>query len=279
MLLILKGIGKEILILNHLLVLHNSRLIYLLRRTVQKFTLNVFYEIQEEIVASVFYCVVSDFKKDGDDHCYHVRSIEANEYVVIHSISTEDLSCSCNKFMRVGLLCSHLFTVLRTIGKQTVPEKYVLPRWTKKRTLKPVFEIDDSVFKIGVELDERKLLVSELMSEMHTFVNIIEDDTEGIKSLLNMLKQEKNLYMHKMQIDSTSATDNNHLKRFENFIGPIPGQVDVLPPPKAKNKGRPKEKRLKSIGEKVIAQASKEPRLCGSCNKPGHNSRTCKKDN
>ncbi|OEL38856.1 hypothetical protein BAE44_0000125, partial [Dichanthelium oligosanthes] len=45
--------------------------------------------------------------------------------------STMEITCGCRKFERMGLLCSHALKVFTLQNVDTIPEKYVLKRWTK----------------------------------------------------------------------------------------------------------------------------------------------------
>ena len=170
---------------------------------------------------------------------------------------------------------SFLVIFLYDIYMCKVPEKYIKTRWTKKSTLKPMFEINDVVFHEGAELNEKKVMVSELLSEMHSCVNLFEDDVDIMKHLLKVIRNEKQTLMESMSKQSHGKTQSNQLSKFEKFVGPLPDQVDIHPPPQSKNKGRPRQKRLKGIVEKINAQVSKEARCCTICNMPGHNNRTC----
>ncbi|KAL6909946.1 hypothetical protein ACP4OV_001204 [Aristida adscensionis] len=45
--------------------------------------------------------------------------------------STMEASCGCRKFERMGLLCSHALKAFSLQNVDTIPEKYILKRWTK----------------------------------------------------------------------------------------------------------------------------------------------------
>ena len=212
------------------------------------FTLNVFHDIQKEICEAAYDCGFSNFEINGDVHHIHVTSRSGKVHIVKHFKSSSDFLCSCNKFMNDGLPCSHLFFVFRSIHMDELPEKFIIPRWTKKSTLKPTFKIDDSVYTQGSLLDERKALSNELFSEMHEFVNIIEDDVDAMRNLLRVLKQEKEVYLQNRQGSSSVIQP---VSRIQNFLGPLPEEIEVHPPPQSKNKGRPKQKRLKGIAETI----------------------------
>ena len=107
---------------------------------------------------------------------------------------------------------------------------------------------------------------------------LMENDIDCMKDLLGVIRDKKEKYIKSSRSLPIVTDKINQLSRFERFLGPLPAQVDVLPPPQTKNKGRPRQKRLKGVVEKFFAQKSKESRRCTKCNLTGHNSRTCKKD-
>ncbi|KAK4544310.1 hypothetical protein RGQ29_033010 [Quercus rubra] len=41
------------------------------------------------------------------------------------------VSCSCRKFERIGILCSHALKILDVMDIKVLPKKYILKRWTK----------------------------------------------------------------------------------------------------------------------------------------------------
>ncbi|KAK2972543.1 hypothetical protein RJ640_014267 [Escallonia rubra] len=53
------------------------------------------------------------------------------EYVVTRDEENATLSCSCNKFETVGILCGHALKVLDVLDIKYIPETYILKRWTR----------------------------------------------------------------------------------------------------------------------------------------------------
>ena len=129
------------------------------------------------------------------------------------------------------------------------------------------------MLKERVEIDLKNVLLSDLVSCFHSLVNDIEDDTDAIQWLLDFLRKERN---ERMQPTSTTTGQGDLVSTLERFVGPIPNTLDIHPPSKSKNKGRPRQSRLQSIVEKIHDKAKKETRYCKQCNKSGHNSRTYK---
>jgi len=233
------------------------------------YTINAFYQVQSEIVASVYFCQYISCEKEGDDWSFTIRAGDGSHFITKHATLRDEFSCSCNKFVQVGFPCSHMFTLFRNINLRSLPDKCILPRWTKQASMKPVYDVNEEIQKEGIDLDEKLVIKSELLNELHSYVNLIENDINGMKSFLSLIKRETTEFL-KSQPSSKSRSD-----RFENFLGPVPNVVDIHPPPKTPKKGRPREKRLIGIAEVIRVQHSKESRLCGRCNQPGHNVRTC----
>ncbi|XP_074271366.1 protein FAR1-RELATED SEQUENCE 5-like [Silene latifolia] len=96
------------------------------------YTHAVFKEFQGEVETVICSCGVVGVTHDIDHEYSEVGDgISGKIFRVVCSILTKDTSCSCKLFERKGLLCCHIFSVLK--GKQItkIPEKYILKRWTK----------------------------------------------------------------------------------------------------------------------------------------------------
>ncbi|KAJ9557402.1 hypothetical protein OSB04_012016 [Centaurea solstitialis] len=87
------------------------------------YTRTIFLEVQKELNKVVWYCTLKLDEDNDDDK-------------VVHSLVDESYDCSCHNFVRNGILCRHVFKVMLNDGLQSVPEKYILPRW--RRGLVPV---------------------------------------------------------------------------------------------------------------------------------------------
>ncbi|KAK1397127.1 hypothetical protein POM88_006990 [Heracleum sosnowskyi] len=98
----------------------------------QIYTKNVFVRFKEEFDC-VFHCLHKKLKKDGDKSTYQVTH-RFNDKVVSHVVNvTSDCNfeCSCAKFETAGLLCKHILSLMKQKYDFTsIPEKYILPRWT-----------------------------------------------------------------------------------------------------------------------------------------------------
>ena len=52
--------------------------------------------------------------------------------MVIGDHSQGSVSCSCQQFVRVGIICSHAMKILDLMNIKQLPEHYVLKRWTRE---------------------------------------------------------------------------------------------------------------------------------------------------
>ncbi|KAH6767260.1 hypothetical protein C2S52_018243 [Perilla frutescens var. hirtella] len=52
-------------------------------------------------------------------------------YVVEYRRNGEYLECNCRNFEFKGLLCCHIFEIMRTLRLKSVNERYILRRWRK----------------------------------------------------------------------------------------------------------------------------------------------------
>ncbi|GJZ23215.1 FAR1-related sequence 5-like protein [Tanacetum coccineum] len=102
---------------------------YVLEKEAHKiYTRTIFYDIQEEICASITDCMSMSLMTINGTHKFYIKEIGPK---VVFTISDVTLSCSCKRFERYGLLCQHSFYVLRICGVSKFPKRYVSIRWTR----------------------------------------------------------------------------------------------------------------------------------------------------
>ena len=155
-----------------------------------------------------------------------------------------------------------------------MPPRYVKNRWTKKTILTPTFEIDGAIVEKSEKMDEKKILLTEVLSELHSTIDAIGGNTEQLKELVEVLKGQTKLYTSKNAVEASTSTKND---KIQNFLGSKPKDVQVHPPEHAVTKGRKKKGRIQGGKETSMKKAAKEQRTCKKCKQVGHNSRTCTK--
>jgi hypothetical protein len=99
------------------------------------YTPQIFEVFQKEYERSMAaYTKISD---DGTGYIVGIATFNENckqekEYlVVIGDQSQGKVSCSCQQFERVGILCSHALKIIDLMNIKQIPEHYVLKRWTR----------------------------------------------------------------------------------------------------------------------------------------------------
>lgn len=103
----------------------------MLKQVSDIYTRTVFDIFQEEFVESLGYYV--DKVEDGVVSKYNVAKDEDVETTcsVIYDSPAKRTSCSCCKFETSGILCRHILRVFLTVDVRSLPEYYILKRWTK----------------------------------------------------------------------------------------------------------------------------------------------------
>ncbi|KAH9618572.1 hypothetical protein KSS87_009941 [Heliosperma pusillum] len=198
----------------------------------------------EELKAACFSCGVEDIQKDPEHAIQYISIIDRERdkvYVVGLKTDESKIVCTCKKFERHGILCRHALCVLRERGFKKVPSEYLINRWSKLATCKPIFSSDGQLLTDCRSVEVQKNKVSELCGN------------SGIGK-----KMDKNA-----EIGMLLGTS-------------LPSEIKVLPPRQCKNKGS--GKRLISQREKD-GEVSKRPlRRCKACGEmANHDSRNCDK--
>ncbi|VFQ95890.1 unnamed protein product [Cuscuta campestris] len=236
------------------------------------YTLTIFYEVQPEICASCFSCSVLQVDKKEHTLSYVVQDSRGMDFNVEHSTLDDSFSCTCKYWQRIGLLCRHIFLLFKVLKIKMIPERYITNRWCKSPLLKPMIEVSGLDFASESSIDENKLMLNRLWSNIHSCVALIENNSDLLSSFSKVISEQKEL------IESSIAShdvDTGVPNIFENYCGvPAPSEIKVLPPQPAHNKGS--GKRIKSAKEIQIEQSKKNKRMCRTCKELGyHDSRNC----
>ncbi|KAL4556693.1 hypothetical protein LXL04_034850 [Taraxacum kok-saghyz] len=113
-----------------------------------------------------------------------------------------DITCTCQYYIREGILCRHIFRVLINHRIEEIPEKYILRTWKKY-----VISSHLLVAKHGcVETqDETFKIISEAYSNIDTCVDLVKDNKEELKSFVETPKfilKEMEKKMYKKQCEA-----------------------------------------------------------------------------
>lgn len=112
------------------------------KQAAEVYTRAVFDIFQEEFVQSLAY-YVDKMESDGQISRYTVAREEEGDagarinFVSISSGPSQSsirVSCNCCMFEYCGILCRHVIRVFFIVGIRTLPQEFILPRWTKHAT-------------------------------------------------------------------------------------------------------------------------------------------------
>ncbi|KAL5219565.1 hypothetical protein ABZP36_020249 [Zizania latifolia] len=96
------------------------------------YTITVFNIFEEEFVESLGY-YISSLDNDGLIAVYSVTKEDSEATCrVRYDNSGDRAKCSCCKFESCGILCRHILRVFLALDVRTIPDVYILKRWTKE---------------------------------------------------------------------------------------------------------------------------------------------------
>ncbi|CAH9117244.1 unnamed protein product [Cuscuta epithymum] len=238
----------------------------------EMYTVTIFYLVQEEIASACFSCHVLNVHENEENVEYVIKDDHGMTFKVQFNVSDVKAFCECKYFLRMGLVCRHMFVAFKYLNLTTIPHHYVVSRWCKKRLLKPVHGIGDVVVQQCIEIEEKKKLLHHVWSDLHSCVALAEKDATRLKQFATVIRHQKNELMLADRTDSVPTTKDSMIQDF--YGASTPAEVSVFPPQKAKNKGS--GRRIKGAREASIEENKKPKRLCRSCNEMcNHDSRNC----
>lgn len=96
------------------------------------YTRNMFTIFQDEVFESLLFAVKLS-AEDGGTSTYEVSRFdeEHKTYFVAFNIAEQLASCSCKMFEFEGILCRHVLAVFKATNVFTLPQCYILKRWTR----------------------------------------------------------------------------------------------------------------------------------------------------
>ncbi|XP_019167298.1 PREDICTED: uncharacterized protein LOC109163032 [Ipomoea nil] len=217
------------------------------KHAVKIYTINIFYEIQQEIWEAGFTCHLRDKTKEGEIWKYIVEDTSGKMFEVTQHPTAENIECACNKFNSMGLLCRHVLLVMKAEGYDTIPEKYIVTRWTRTACAQPMYDVPWARKINTPKTKEAKKMANKLWSEFYTCMGLANGWPKKMDQMLATLQQlKKDL---EMEMQETQESGNNE-SPFERLIGANRlGDIQIKPPKVAKNKGS--GKRIKSNKEKA----------------------------
>ncbi|KAK2383722.1 protein FAR1-RELATED SEQUENCE [Trifolium repens] len=236
-----------------------------------------FYLFQKELWSACVECGVEGTKKNGENLLFSildnvvVNGTKVSKHrEVVYSVSNNIAHCSCKMFDSEGIPCRHILCVLKGRDFSEIPSHYIVNRWTKFATSRPVFDSDGNVLEACSKFESERILVSKAWAQLFKCMHMAGTNKEKLLLIYNegcSIEQK----MSKMKGDVVSRP----LDEVEALIGVnVPKKVEILPPKPSHTKGC--GKRIKGGKEKAMEQQQKSIRQCHTCKQYApHDSRNC----
>ncbi|KAJ1266111.1 hypothetical protein BS78_08G126200 [Paspalum vaginatum] len=235
------------------------------------YTKNMFYRFSKEFEKTAEY----DVKPDGKLHYLLVPNNKfvygygKRSYMVTAIEEDACFCCECSKFDRDGILCCHIMRILTRLGVKTIPEHYILKRWTPaavgqgengdpENSMQPnnaVHGPADFVAR-GMPLKGKKTLWFTNLST--SFADLAVQGAVSHENYEIMDKHIKHFGKSNTVAPSTSAGCGG---ASSSVPVPAPSPMTINNPPMSKTKGRKKKKRF----TKGMNAGAKRKNKCSKC--------------
>ncbi|XP_019161905.1 PREDICTED: protein FAR1-RELATED SEQUENCE 7-like [Ipomoea nil] len=116
--------GVPNMMMEHMKLLLHAREVY---------TIEIYFLFEEQFMKGNA-CHQEMVLNEGCQFKYHVwrPDIDIIRHEVSFKLSTLDISCSCKLISELGILCCHCLRILHIHCVSSIPNKYIMKRWTKK---------------------------------------------------------------------------------------------------------------------------------------------------
>ncbi|KAI3762746.1 hypothetical protein L1987_53187 [Smallanthus sonchifolius] len=194
-----------------------------------------------------------------------------SHFEVMFRNEDQTITCSYRRFEQFGLLCRHIFYVLRLCFSKEFPKKYIVRRW--RREAVPNTSIQSvSSDDVKTNGDVVEAVLREIRFANEYSINRLVMDIDQLCLYRDYVKG----YMAKSDEIQVVAPPPNRRDRFAEMTRmKEPCTITVRNPIRTRTKGCGTQKRLKSAREIAISQVGKKTKECSFCKVAGHNLRTC----
>jgi len=155
------------------------------------------------------------------------------DYRVIWNSLENNVSCSCRKFERCGILCGHTLKILDVMNIKVLPEKYILKRWTKNARNEIVQDFNglEIIIDTNLEVTNRYKslcplyvkLISRAVECEEGYKIALENYTELSKKIEDVVRRKSDLYQvdHSLEnpLDETTNISAIGLKKKQGCKG------------------------------------------------------------
>ncbi|KAK2971069.1 hypothetical protein RJ640_022624 [Escallonia rubra] len=247
------------------------------------YTRNMFEIFKKEWMSS-FNCYHETLSKREDVFIYSVGLVHMQEKCIRRTVEYNSLengkaTCTCGKFETYGILCKHILYILRKKKLLTLPEFYILPRWSINVRFRA-----SNLGLNAIETDFSKSAITPLILwSIREKVNKVIEDGMDFPSEIRQLNECLDSFLAEQAIrkNANQLLKEERLSQLNSdaCISQVEHmhQISIRDPAApVKTKGRPKiATRLKSGLE--LAKEAKKQRTCSNCGVKGHNKSGCPK--
>nr|GMD98985.1 protein FAR1-RELATED SEQUENCE 5-like [Ipomoea batatas] len=106
-------------------------------------------------------------------------------------MSETTASCSCRMFERVGLLCRHIFLVFKDARVDSIPDCYIVSRWTRDAYKRPIYDIDGVHDGSAFRGNSKKGAMNEVWNDFYSCIALAGDNSDRVSELSRILRELK----------------------------------------------------------------------------------------
>ncbi|GJT83701.1 FAR1-related sequence 5-like protein [Tanacetum coccineum] len=209
------------------------------------YTRTIFYDIQEEICASITDCMSMSLMTIDGTHKFCIKEIgpevsSLGLFEVLFTPSDVTLSCSCKRFERYGLLYRNSFYALRICGVSEFPKRYVSRRWTRDAVTREKRIVFDgrNKFSDGSLRDET---VKDIIGSVEYCIDKLTSNIEELAKCRDRIQDINS----KVDTDLPNQRSMSDLEVISSALGVSkPSKVKIRNPLQSKNKGDQSNSRI-----------------------------------
>ncbi|KAK8348642.1 hypothetical protein V6Z11_A06G093900 [Gossypium hirsutum] len=244
----------------------------ILKHASNVYTLAMFKRFEEELMDCIGLNYV-EFSNIENISLYHVTEDGRERiYCVEFDVPNSIVSCSCNMFESLGLLCRHALRVLLMNNIKEIPEKYILRRWTKKAK-----SLQASDFRASSAHEEKSSCLLRLSELNHIGYNLF--DKGSLTPKCTQIVKEKlfeALHLVEKELSTMQEANDSEISKHTSFQDAIndgngrSSEKLMFDPVCVKTKGS-RNSRMKSQFEKNQKKKNKEGNALSSFKREGEN--------
>ncbi|XP_035834134.1 protein FAR1-RELATED SEQUENCE 5-like [Helianthus annuus] len=194
-----------------------------------------------------------EHRKNDHDTRNTNAEIWAEDFVMMRE-DDMTLYCTCKRFEQFGLLCSHIFCVLRMLDIREFPQRYILRRWTREAVPNSAPGAILGINETEDRYNEANRVVREITYSTESVINKLVTNFDALCSFRDHVVN----YFKTADESVVNAPIKSRRERFAEITGNTkPSDATVLP-------------------LEQDSKLGKKSRQCQKCFRYGHNRRTCK---